>query len=100
MVSTYYNIMRKPICFTELGYLTPEGYGALSPNFAWAANVTVAQQATWIADVIRMARGDSRVRLVIVWNMDFTNWGDDPMAGYALIRPDNTCPACDRLAGR
>lgn len=98
MVNTYYNIMRKPICFTELGYLSPEGFGPLPANFAWASNVTVGQQAEWLADVIRLARGDSRVRLVIIWNMDFTGYGDDPVGGYAIIRPGGGCPACDRLA--
>ena len=24
-------------------------------------------------------------------------YGDDPQAGYAIIRPDGSCPACDTL---
>lgn len=101
MVNTYYNAIRKPVCFTELGYLTPEGYGNLPGAFGWAVNTTVAQQAQWVADAIRLARSSGKVPLVIIWNMDFTGtFGDDPMGGYALIRPDGSCPACDRLAGR
>jgi len=32
-----------------------------------------------------------------VWNVNFTNYGEDPMAGYAIIRPDGSCPACALL---
>jgi hypothetical protein len=53
-----------------------------------------------LADAISLARSSGKVRLVIIWNVDFTYYGADPMAGYAIIRPNGTCPACDALAGR
>ncbi len=89
-----------PLCFTELGYLSPEGYGRLPANFSWAVNTSVAEQAEWLAAAIQIAANYQRlpVRLVIVWNMDFDGYEDDPQAGYAIIRPDGTCPACDALA--
>lgn len=89
----------KKLCFTELGYLSPEGFGPLSPNFWWGGNTSVAEQAAWLARAVQLARQSGRVRLVIVWNVDFTNYGDDPQAGYAIVRPDNSCPACAALAG-
>jgi len=89
---------RVPLCFTEIGYLTPEGYGALSGGFAWASDVTVAQQAAWIDQAVSIASRSGRVRLMIIWNVDFTNYGEDPMAGYAIIRPGGGCPACEALA--
>ncbi len=99
MVNTYYNAFggRRPLCFTELGYLTPEGYGPLPGGFAWASNVTVVQQAAWLDQVVSMARNSGRVRLLIVWNVNFTGYGADPMGGYAMIRPDGSCPACAAL---
>ncbi|MGV2436360.1 MAG UNVERIFIED_CONTAM: hypothetical protein LVT10_16920 [Anaerolineae bacterium] len=96
MISTYSNAFggRVPLCFTELGYLTPEGYGGLSAGFAWASNVTVAQQAEWVDGAVSYSRNSGRVRLVIIWNIDFTGtFGDDPMGGYALIRPDGLLPS-------
>ena len=98
MISTYNNAFggARPLCFTELGYLSPEGYGPLPGPFAWASDVTVAQQAAWLADAIAISRR-SNVRLVIIWNVDFSNYGADPMAGYAMIRPDGSCPACAAL---
>jgi hypothetical protein len=100
MVDTYWSAFRgaRPLCFTELGYLTPEGYGPLPGGFAWAENVTVAQQAAWLDQVVSIAAQSRRVRLLIVWNIDFTNYDSDPMAGFAIIRPGGGCPACDALA--
>lgn len=99
MVSTYHNAFggSKPLCFTELGYLTPEGYSGLPGGFEWARNVTVAQQASWLGQVVDMARNSGKVRLLIVWNVDFQQYDNDPMAGFAIIRPDGSCPACDAM---
>ena len=84
----------RPLCFTELGYLSPEGYGALPGLFSWAGNVTVANQAAWLDDAVRIARNSGRVRLLIIWNVDFQGFGADPVGGYAIIRPGGGCPAC------
>ncbi len=100
MVDTYWSLSggSRPICFTELGYLSPEGYPPLDPFFGWAANTTVAQQASWLARAAVLASQSGRVRLMIIWNVDFTTYGADPMAGYAIIRANGTCPACNALA--
>ncbi len=89
----------KPVCFTELGYLTPEGYGSPLPaGFAWAQSTTVAQQASWLSQAATLAAQSGHVKLVIVFNVDFPVYsGDDPQAGYAMLRPGGGCPACDAL---
>ncbi|MCC7451160.1 MAG: LysM peptidoglycan-binding domain-containing protein [Anaerolineae bacterium] len=88
----------KMACFTELGYLSPQGYGALPSGFGWAQNVTVAQQSQWLGQAAQRAMASGRVRLMIVFNVDFTTYGADPQAGYAIIRPGGSCPACSTLA--
>ena len=35
--------------------------------------------------------------MIIVWNIDFEIYGDDPQGGFAIIRPDGSCPACGTL---
>lgn len=100
MVNTYSRIMGRPICFTELGYVTPEGYGSMPPGFEWGNNNTVAEQAQWLADVLSLAAGDSRVRLVIIWNLNYPSFSGDPAGGYSMLRPDGSCPACDAIAAR
>jgi len=88
----------KPACFTELGFLTPEGYGPLSAGFSWAANTTIAQQAQWLKEAMLLGSASGKVRLIIVFNVDFSFYGADPQAGYAMIRAGGSCPACDALA--
>jgi hypothetical protein len=89
----------KQACFTELGFLSPEGLGSLPDAFAWGGNTSVAEQAQWLAQAAVLSAQSGRVRLMIVFNVDFTTWGSDPQAGYAIIRPDGSCPACAALAG-
>jgi hypothetical protein len=99
MVNTYRSIFpSKPLCFTELGYLTPEGFGVLPGPFAWASDVSLAEHAQWLADAVRISRSSGSVKLLIIWNLDFSgSFGSDPMGGYAMIRPDGSCPACQAL---
>src|SRR5690606_9904243 len=89
----------KPVCFTELGFLSGQGFSDPIPaSFAWASNTTVAQHAAWLAEAATAAAQSGRVRLMIVWNVDFPLYTPtDPMGGYAMFRPDGSCPACDTL---
>ena len=54
MMNVYWNITggQRPICITELGYLTSEGYGPLPAGFEWATGMTIANQATWLAEAV------------------------------------------------
>lgn len=99
MLARGYNLFGgKPVCFTELGYLSPEGFDtALPAAFGWAANTTVSQHATWLAQAATAAAQSGNVRIMIVWNVDFPFWGSDPAGGYAMFRPGGGCPACDQL---
>ncbi len=100
MVNAYYDAFggQRQLCFTELGYVSPEGYGTLPDNFAWAADTSVAEQAAWLAEAASLSASSGKVRMLIVFNVDFTLWSDqDPQAGYAILRPGGNCPACDSL---
>jgi len=99
-VDVYHNAFPSlSVCLTEFGYLTPEGYGELPEGFGWASSMTVADQAAWLAEGVAMARASGYVRLMIVWNVDSETWDTDPQAGFAILRPDGTCPACAALQG-
>ncbi len=99
MVNTYWNAFggSRPLCFTELGYLSPQGFSGLPAGFEWAANVTVSQQAEWLGRAATLSRSSGKVRLMIVWNVDFTEYSSDPQGGYAIVRPDGQCYACGPL---
>ena len=89
----------RPVCFTELGYLSAEGFSGLPANFGWAAGTSVAEHAQWLGEAVRLAANSGKVSLLVVFNVDFTYYdaGGDPQAGYAMIRPGGSCPACDTL---
>jgi LysM repeat protein len=97
----YYNAFggATKVCFTELGYVSPDGYPGISPQFGWAADNTVAEHAQWLAEAVRLAQASGKVRLLIIFNVDFTHYdpNGDPQAGYAIVRPGGGCPACDAL---
>lgn len=100
MMNVYHGAFpSKPLCFTELGYLSGEGYGGLPGGFAWAANTSLSEHAAWLGGAVSLARATGYVNMIIVWNVNFTQYGADPMAGYAIIRPGGGCPACSALAG-
>ncbi|MBL8157863.1 MAG: hypothetical protein JNM70_27250, partial [Anaerolineae bacterium] len=92
------NFPGKAACFSELGYLSPEGYGPLPGGFSWAANTTAQQQAQYLGQAVAYLRNSGKVRLMIVFNIDFTRYDDDPQAGYAIIRPGNVCIACATIS--
>jgi spore germination protein YaaH len=99
MVQVYRGITGgKPMCFTELGYLTPEGYPPLPSFFSWASDNTLAEQSAWLAQAAAYLSQQGDVRLMIVWNVDFTAYAGDPQGGYAMVRPGGGCPACVALS--
>ena len=100
-MNMYYNAFggSRKVCFTEIGYLSTHGYAGTPPSFNWAANTSVAQHAEWLAESTRLAANSGKVRFNIIFNVDFDYFdiNGDPQAGYAIIRPDGSCPACPLL---
>src|SRR5574341_1009745 len=97
MVNLYYGTIGRPLCFTELGFLSPDGYGPLPPNFWWGGETSVSEHAQWLAEAAVLASQSGKVRLMIIFNVDIFDYGADPQGGYAIVRPGGSCPACDTL---
>jgi LysM repeat protein len=101
MLDLYSNTFNRarPVCWTELGYGTPEGTGVgAPPGFDWLNNNTLQEQVQWLGEAATLSRQSGRVRLLIVWNVNFKDTAPDPSGMYAIIRPDGSCPACQSLA--
>jgi hypothetical protein len=101
-LNLYYNAFggARPVCFTELGYVTGEDFGGSLPaNFAWANGTSLAEHAQWLGEAVTLSAQSGRVRMLIVFNVDFTYYdpSGDPQAGYALLRPNGSCPACETI---
>lgn len=89
----------RDLCLTEFGYLTADGFDGLPSGFSWAAGTSLNEQAEWLAEATQLAAASGYIRLAIIYNLDFIKYepDGDPQAGYAIIRPDGSCPACSRL---
>ena len=99
-MNLYSNAFRgiRPLCITELGYLSGEGLGDLPPAFSWASGNTLAEHAQWLGEAVQLAKNDNRIQMLIIFNVDFIKFEDgDPQAGYAIIRSDGSCPACSTI---
>ena len=72
----------------------------LPAAFQWQPpyNLSVTQHAQYLADAVRLSRAQGKVRLFIIFNVDFTHYSDDPQAAFGMIRPDGSCPACVTLS--
>ena len=77
--------------------MTGEGIGPLPGGFAWGSSITLDNQAQWLARAAQLSRDSGKVRMMIIWNMNFRQWDDDPQAGFSIFRPNGSCPACAAL---
>jgi len=99
MVSTYRTVFpTKPLCFTELGYISPDGLGGLPPGLEWGLNTSAQEQAQWLAQAATLSRDGGIVRLMIVWNVNAPFTRSNPMAGWAIVRTNGQCLACATLS--
>jgi hypothetical protein len=110
MVDLYYDTFNPegaspeiPLCFTEIGYVSDDGFDltlaqAGANNFLWADGNSERDQAEWLEEALLRSCRSGKVKLFIVWNVDFENYGEDPQAGYAIFRPDEDCPSCETLS--
>jgi uncharacterized protein YkwD len=85
----------RPVCITELGYLSGAGYPVLPSRFSWAQDTSTEEQGRWLAEAISLSDQMGYIQLVIVFNVDIFHWGADPQAGYAIVRTGGDCPFCE-----
>jgi hypothetical protein len=78
----------KPLCITEFGWGTAEGFDGYPPGFEFALDNTLEEQAQWDVEAFQLMRQWGFVRLAFLWNLNYSQlgWGpEDPNAPYALI---------------
>jgi hypothetical protein len=78
----------KPLCVTEFGWATAEGFDGYPPGFQFALDNTLAEQAEWDVQAFQLMRQWGYVRLAFLWNLNYSQlgWGpEDPNAPYALV---------------
>jgi hypothetical protein len=96
---SYYRVFAgtRQVFLTSMGYASQEGVERFHDHFWWARGINNGQQADWLAEAAQLSIDSGMVRGIIVWNIDFDRRDLVPQDGYAIIRPDRSCPACDTL---
>jgi hypothetical protein len=77
-----------PLCVTEFGWATSEGFDGYPPGFGFALDNTLQEQAEWDVRAFQLMREWGFVRLATLWNLNYSQlgWGpEDPNAPYALV---------------
>ncbi len=78
----------KPLCVTEFGWASAEGFDGYPPGFEFALDNTLREQAEWDVQAFQLMRQWGFVRLAFLWNLNYSQLGNgpqDPNAPYALI---------------
>ncbi len=78
-----------PLCVTEFGWASAEGFGGYPPGFEFALDNTLEEQATWDVQAFQLMREWSFVHLAFLWNLDYSYKGGigatDPNAPYSIL---------------
>jgi hypothetical protein len=77
-----------PLCVTEFGWATSEGFDGHPPGMEYALDNTLEEQAQWDVEAFQLMRQWGFVRLAFLWNLNFSQlgWGpEDPNAPWAII---------------
>jgi hypothetical protein len=77
-----------PLCVTEFGWPTAEGFDGFPPSMEYALDNTLEEQAQWDVEAFQLMRQWGFVKLAFLWNLNFSQlgWGpEDPNAPWAII---------------
>jgi len=90
----YHDMIQKaerntPLCVTEFGWASSEGFDATPPGFEFADDNTLAEQAEWDVQAFQLMREWGFVHLAFLWNLDYSYKGGigatDPNAPYSIL---------------
>ncbi len=93
----------KPLCVTEFGWATSEGFGATPVGFEFADDNTLEEQAKWDVQAFQLMREWGFVHLAFLWNLDYSYkagaGATDPNAPYSILDLRGAArPAYDALS--
>ncbi len=78
-----------PLCVTEFGWATSEGFDGFPPGFEFAQDNTLEEQARWNVEAFQLMREWGFVHLAFLWNLDYSYKGGlgaaDPNAPYSIL---------------
>lgn len=93
----------KPLCVTEFGWASAEGFDGYPQGFEFALDNTLEEQAQWDIQAFQLMREWGFVHLAFLWNLDYSYKGGlgatDPNAPYSVLDLQGAArPAYERLS--
>lgn len=80
----------KPLCITEFGWASAEGFDGYPPGFEFALDNTLEEQAQWDVEAFQLMRQWGFVRLAFLWNLNYSQLhgglgAQSPNAPYGIL---------------
>jgi hypothetical protein len=79
----------KPLCVTEFGWASSEGFEGYPPGFEFAQDNTLEEQSQFIIQAYQLMRQWGFVRLAFLFNLDYAQKGGanpaDPATPYSIL---------------
>jgi polysaccharide biosynthesis protein PslG len=93
-----------PLCITEFGWATSEGFDGVPPGFEFAQDNTLEEQMQWNMEAFQLLREWGFVHLAFLWNLDYSYKGGlgatDPNSPYSILDLTGAArPAFEALGG-
>ncbi len=93
-----------PLCITEFGWASSEGFGGYPPDFEFAQDNTLEEQGQWAVEAFQSMREWGFVHLAFLWNLDYSYKGGlgptDPNAPYSILDLDGAARPAYGMLGQ
>jgi hypothetical protein len=93
---------QKPLCVTEFGWATTEGFGVTVPGYEFANDNTLQEQADWIVQAFQLVEEWKYIKLAFLFNLNYAQMSpdkaNDRTAAWSIMDVDgNGRPAFEAL---
>lgn len=93
---------QKPLCVTEFGWATNEGFGVVVPGYEFASDNTLQEQSDWIVQAYKLMEEWKYVKLAFLFNLNYAQMSPtkaaDRTAGWSIMDTEgNGRPAFEAL---
>jgi hypothetical protein len=80
---------QKPLCVTEFGWATAEGFGVTVKGYEWANDNTLQEQADWTVQAFKLMEEWKYIKLAFLFNLNYAqmspNKASDRTAAWSIM---------------
>lgn len=93
---------QKPLCVTEFGWASNDGFGVVVPGYEFASDNTQQEQADYIVQAFKLMKDWSYIKLAFLFNLDYAqkspDGANDRTADWSIMGLDGSArPAFNEL---